>query len=446
MTLVMLALLPIVAISAGLFAKIVGGFTAKELAAYAKAGSVAEQSFSSIRTVAAFGGEAEQTKKYDVHLVNAAKFGVSKGFGVGIGMGIFQMVILGNYALSLWYGIKLLREGDAEPGDVSSTFFMVLLGSMTLGQAGPSMEALAAACGAAHTVFEIIDRESAIDPSSAAGTKPDVISDVEFRDIDFVYPSRPTIQILKDFSLKVPHGKRVALVGESGCGKSTVVKLVSRFYDTQKGSVLLDGQNIKDINVSHLRSHIGVVSQEPILFSTTIAENIAFGREGVTQQEIEQAAKAANAHNFISQFPKGYETQCGERGTQMSGGQKQRIAIARALVRNPKILLLDEATSALDSESEAVVQDALDRAGEGRTTIVIAHRLSTIRNADIIVVVKEGHVAETGTNEELMAIPNGIYKTLVRLQKAVDDESGEQDDEVSDEEDEDEAWEAEDGR
>ncbi|XP_028410024.1 multidrug resistance protein 1-like [Dendronephthya gigantea] len=432
MTLVMLAALPIVAVSGGILAKIIGGFTAKELAAYAKAGNVAEQSFSSIRTVAAFGGEAQQTKKYDVHLNSCRKFGVQKGFGVGAGLCVFQVVTLANYALSLWYGIKLIREGDADPGDVSSVFFMVMLGSVTLGQAAPCMEALASARGVAYVIFNIIDRESSIDASSASGSRPDVKGDVEFRDIDFLYPSRPTVQILKDFSLKVPRGKRVALVGESGCGKSTVVKLLSRFYDPQQGSVLLDGTNIKDINVSHLRSHIGIVSQEPVLFSTTIAENIAFGREGVTQNEIEEAAKAANAHNFISQFPKGYDTLCGERGTQMSGGQKQRIAIARALVRNPKILLLDEATSALDSESEAVVQEALDRAGEGRTTIVIAHRLSTIKNADIIVAVKEGHVAETGTHDELMAIPNGIYKTLVRLQKAVDEnvrDEGEEDDE-----------------
>ncbi|CAB3990056.1 multidrug resistance 1 isoform X2, partial [Paramuricea clavata] len=432
LALVMMAVLPIVALSGGVLAKIIGGFAAKELAAYSKAGSVAEQSISSIRTVAAFGGEAEQTKKYDIHLTKSCKFGINKGFGIGIGMGIFQVTTLGNYAFSLWYGVRLIRDGDAEPGDVASVFYMVMLGSVMVGQGAPCMEALAAARGVGYTIFNIIERNSAIDPSSAAGMKPDVIGDVEFRDIDFVYPSRPTVQILKDFSLKVPHGKRIALVGESGCGKSTVVKLISRFYDPQKGSVLLDGKNIKDINVSHLRSHIGVVNQEPILFSTTIAENIAYGREGVTQQEIEKAARAANAHSFISQFPKGYETQCGERGTQMSGGQKQRIAIARALVRNPKILLLDEATSALDFESEAIVQEALDRAGEGRTTIVIAHRLSTIRNADIIVVVKEGHMAETGTHEELMAIPNGIYKTLVRFQKAVDDRSYNESDDVED--------------
>ncbi|XP_028410025.1 multidrug resistance protein 1-like [Dendronephthya gigantea] len=435
LTFVMLAVLPVVAACGGIQAKIIGGFAAKELAAYAKAGNVAEQSLSSIRTVAAFGGEAQQTKQYDAHLNECCTFGVKRGFGVGIGLGVFQVASLGNYALSLWYGIKLIREGDAEPGDVSSVFYMVLVGSVMLGQAAPCMEALATARGVAYVIFNIIDRKSSINVSSSTGLRPDVDGDVEFRNIDFLYPSRPTVQVLKYFNLKVPRGKRVALVGESGCGKSTVVKLLSRFYDPQRGSILIDGTNIKDINVNHLRSHIGIVNQEPVLFSTTIAENIAFGREGVTQNEIEEAAKAANAHNFISQFPKGYDTLCGERGTQMSGGQKQRIAIARALVRNPKILLLDEATSALDSESEAVVQEALDRAGEGRTTIVIAHRLSTIKNADIIVAVKEGHVAETGTHEELMAIPNGIYKTLVRLQKVVDDKVLEDDDDDDDEDD-----------
>ncbi|XP_028401686.1 multidrug resistance protein 1-like [Dendronephthya gigantea] len=416
LTLVMLAQLPLLFIVGGMMAKATGSYTSKELEAYSKAGHVAEQSISSIKTVAAFGGENKQAELYDNHLGDACNFGISKGLAIGLGMGGFQLVLYCNVALSLWYCVKLVKDGDAEAGDTLTVFFCVIVGSMTTGQSGPSFEALSVAKASGYTVFKLIDRISKIDASSDEGLKPAAVTgDVEFSDINFVYPTRPDIQILRNFSLKVPSGKRVALVGESGCGKSTVVKLIQRFYDPVAGSVKLDGNDIKSLNIRYLRSLIGVVNQEPVLFATTIAENIAYGRDGATRREIEEAAKMANAHNFITQFPKGYDTVCGERGAKMSGGQKQRIAIARALIRNPKILLLDEATSALDTESEAVVQDALNKAGEGRTTIIIAHRLSTIKNADIIVSVKHGSVVETGNHDELMAL-DGIYRSLVRLQ------------------------------
>ncbi|CAB4018377.1 Multidrug resistance 1, partial [Paramuricea clavata] len=407
---------------------VTGTYAAKELKAYSKAGHVAEQSISSIRTVAAFGGEQRQADLYESKLDDAEKYGVKKGFGTGVGMGCFQLVNYINYALSFWYVIKLTREGDATTGDGMLVFFAVSLGSLLLGQAAPSGEALAAAQGAAFAVFHIIDRKSEIDASEDDGRKPAVImGDVDFSDIDFAYPTRESVKILADFSLRVPRGKRVALVGESGCGKSTIVKLIQRFYDPVLGRVLLDGQDIKSFNVRHLRRFIGVVNQEPVLFATTIAENIAlFGKEGATQNEIIEAARMANAHDFICNFPQGYETLCGERGVQMSGGQKQRIAIARALIRNPKILLLDEATSALDTESEAIVQDALDRAGEGRTTIIIAHRLSTVKNADIIAAVSEGYIKEIGTHEELVA-KRGLYHTLLKMQEGGSDDGDEDD-------------------
>ncbi|KAG6930566.1 ATP-binding cassette, sub-family B (MDR/TAP), member 1B, partial [Chelydra serpentina] len=221
--------------------------------------------------------------------------------------------------------------------------------------------------------------------------------------------------VLKGLDLKVNCGQTVALVGSSGCGKSTTVQLIQRFYDPEKGMITIDGQDIKTLNIRYLREIIGVVNQEPVLFATTIAENIRYGREDVTMEEIEKAVKEANAYDFIMKLPDKFETMVGERGAQLSGGQKQRIAIARALVRNPKILLLDEATSALDTESESVVQRALDKAREGRTTIVIAHRLSTVRNADLIAAFEDGVITEQGTHHELMK-RNGIYCKLVNMQ------------------------------
>ncbi|XP_028416784.1 multidrug resistance protein 1-like isoform X1 [Dendronephthya gigantea] len=429
LTLVMFSLFPLMVIVGAMMSKLTGTYAAKELEAYSKAGHVAEESISSIRTVAAFGGELKQAELYESKLDDAAKYGIKKGLGTGIGMGCFQMVNYINYALSFWYVIKLTRDGDATAGDGMLVFFAVSLGSLMLGQAAPSGEALAAAQGAAFAVFHIIDRKSEIDASADGGLKPTTIrGDVTFSNVDFSYPTRKAVKILGDFNLEVKSGKRVALVGESGCGKSTIVKLVQRFYKPLRGTVLIDGNDISTFNVRHLRRFIGVVNQEPVLFATTIAENIAFGKEGATKKEIEEAARLANAHDFITNFPDGYETLCGERGVQMSGGQKQRIAIARALIRNPKILLLDEATSALDSESEAVVQEALDRAGEGRTTIIIAHRLSTVRDADSIAAVSEGHIKEIGSHDELVA-KKGLYHTLLKMQeKGKDDVSDDEDD------------------
>ncbi|XP_060052281.1 ATP-dependent translocase ABCB1 isoform X3 [Erinaceus europaeus] len=331
-------------------------------------------------------------------------------------MGAAFLLIYASYALAFWYGTTLVLSGEYSIGEVLTVFFSVLIGAFSIGQASPSIEAFANARGAAFEIFKIIDNKPSIDSYSKSGHKPDTIKgNLEFRNVHFSYPSRKEVKILKGLNLKVQNGQTVALVGNSGCGKSTTVQLMQRLYDPSEGTVSVDGQDIRTINVRYLREIIGVVSQEPVLFATTIAENIRYGCENVTMDEIEKAVKEANAYDFIMKLPNKFDTLVGERGAQLSGGQKQRIAIARALVRNPKILLLDEATSALDTESEAVVQVALDKASKGRTTIVIAHRLSTVRNADVIAGFENGVIVEQGNHDELMQ-KKGIYFKLVTMQ------------------------------
>uniref|UniRef100_K7FJS5 ATP binding cassette subfamily B member 1 n=1 Tax=Pelodiscus sinensis TaxID=13735 RepID=K7FJS5_PELSI len=416
LTLVILAVSPVLGLSAAIWAKILSAFTDKELTAYAKAGAVAEEVLSSIRTVIAFGGEKKEIKRYHKNLEDAKNIGIKKAITANISMGIAFLLIYSSYALAFWYGTTLVLSEDYSIGKVLTVFFAILIGAFSVGQTAPSMEAFANARGAAYAIFNIIDNEPHIDSFSEAGYKPDNIKgNLEFHNVFFNYPSRQDVKILKGLNLKVNCGQTVALVGSSGCGKSTTVQLIQRFYDPEKGMITIDGQDIKTLNLRYLREIIGVVNQEPVLFATTIAENIRYGREDVTMEEIEKAVKEANAYDFIMKLPNKFETMVGERGAQLSGGQKQRIAIARALVRNPKILLLDEATSALDTESESVVQTALDKAREGRTTIVIAHRLSTVRNADLIAAFEDGVITEQGTHHELIKI-NGIYSKLVNMQ------------------------------
>ncbi|XP_063180837.1 ATP-dependent translocase ABCB1 [Chroicocephalus ridibundus] len=416
LTLVILAVSPVLGLSAAIWAKVLSAFTDKEQAAYAKAGAVAEEVLAAVRTVIAFGGQEKEIKRYYKNLEDAKKIGIKKAITSNISMGAAFLLIYASYALAFWYGTTLVIADDYTIGNVLTVFFSVLIGAFSIGQTAPSIEAFASARGAAYTVFNIIDNEPQIDSYSDTGYKPDHIKgNLEFQNVYFNYPSRPDVEILKGLNLKISCGQTVALVGGSGCGKSTTVQLIQRFYDPKEGTVTIDGQDIKTLNVRYLREIIGVVNQEPVLFATTIAENIRYGREDVTMEEIEKATKEANAYDFIMKLPKKFETVVGERGAQLSGGQKQRIAIARALVRNPKILLLDEATSALDTESESVVQAALDKAREGRTTVVVAHRLSTVRNADHIAVFEGGVITEQGNHFKLLE-RKGIYYKLVNMQ------------------------------
>jgi len=433
LTLVILAVSPLLAICAAAMTKLLTSMTSLELDAYAKAGAVAEEVLSAIRTVVAFGGEEKEAGRYEKNLHSAKAVGVKKGFVSGLGMGLTYLIVFCTYALGFWYGTQLILDPDNDytVGSMLTVFFAVIIGAFSIGNASPSIGDIATARGAAKKIWEIIDKVPLIDSSCTEGEKPDVQGNIEMEDVHFQYPSRPDVKVLQGLNLSVSVGQTVALVGSSGCGKSTSVALIQRFYDVISGCVRIDGKDVRDINVNWLRTHVGVVSQEPILFATSIAENIRYGRDDVTQAEIEKACKEANCHDFISMLPDGYKTLVGARGAQLSGGQKQRVAIARALVRDPKILLLDEATSALDTESESTVQAALDKASVGRTTLVIAHRLTTVRNADKICAIQNGVVMEEGNHDELMS-KEGIYYQLVMMQtKQKDENSDSEDDKAS---------------
>ncbi|XP_065439375.1 ATP-dependent translocase ABCB1-like isoform X1 [Chrysemys picta bellii] len=418
LTLVILSVIPLLAAAAAVGSILLASFTTKELTAYARAGAVAEEILTAIRTVVPFNGQMKALAKYDVNLENARKVGVKKSITTYTSLGFTEFILFGAFALAFWYGTKLTVEEkeNYDIGRVLIVLFSLLRGAFYLGQSYPYLESVDNARGAAYEVYKVISKHRLLDSSAKEGYRPDKLKgDIKFKNIHFCYPSRPDVKILKGLNLKVQSGKTIALVGSSGCGKSTAIQLLQRFYDPVQGEITLDGRDIRTLNIKWLREHIGLVSQEPILFATTIADNIRCGREGITDYEIEKAAKKANAFDFISRLPEKFNTMVGERGAQLSGGQKQRIAIARALARNPRILLLDEATSALDTQSESIVQAALDKARAGHTTIVIAHRLSTIRTADVIAGFHNGVVVEQGTHNELMT-QKGVYSSLVMQQ------------------------------
>jgi len=419
LTLVMMATIPPLVIAGAVMSNIVAKMASLGQAAYAESSVVVEQTIGSIRTVASFTGEKRAVERYNKSLKSAYKSGVREGLAAGLGMGTVMVLLFCGYSLGIWYGAKLILEKGYTGAKVMNVIFAVLTGSLALGQASPSIKAFAGGQAAAYKMFETISRTPEIDAYNTSGRKlDDIRGDVEFRDVYFSYPTRPDEKIFRGFSLTIPSGTTVALVGQSGSGKSTVISLIERFYDPEAGDVLIDGVNLKEFQLRWIRSKIGLVSQEPVLFAASIKENIAYGKDNATDQEIRAASELANASKFIDKMPQGLDTSVGEHGTQLSGGQKQRIAIARAILKDPRILLLDEATSALDAESERIVQEALDRIMTNRTTVIVAHRLSTVRNADTIAVIHQGSLVEKGPHHELLKDPSGAYSQLIRLQES----------------------------
>ncbi|CBI19899.3 unnamed protein product, partial [Vitis vinifera] len=415
LTLLTVAVVPLMAIAGGAYTVIMTTLSEKGEAAYAEAGKVAEEAISQVRTVYSFVGEDRAVETYSRSLQKALKLGKKSGFAKGIGIGFTYGLLFCAWALLLWYASKLVRHGDTNGGKAFTTILNVIFSGFALGQAAPNLAAIAKGRAAAANIVNMIETDSTASKRLDNGIMlPKVAGQLEFCEVCFAYPSRPSM-VFENLSFSIYAGKTFAVVGPSGSGKSTIISMVQRFYEPTSGKILLDGHDIKNLRLKWLRAQMGLVSQEPALFATTIAGNILYGKEDADMDQVIEAAKAANAHSFVQGLPDGYQTQVGEGGTQLSGGQKQRIAIARAVLRNPKILLLDEATSALDAESELIVQKALDKIMLNRTTIVVAHRLSTIRDVNKIIVLKNGQVVESGTHLELIS-QGGEYATLVSLQ------------------------------
>ncbi|KAL3284931.1 hypothetical protein HHI36_019063 [Cryptolaemus montrouzieri] len=424
LTLACIILLPIASLLTVFISKIGSKFSKNEMESYASAGSIAEEVFSAIRTVVAFDGQKKEEDRFDQHLSDAKKNNIRRSLFTGVSEGVLYFFMYASVALAAWFSIDLIIEGRElgsnarkyDPGVITGIIYVNWGAYWNIYMAAPFLRIFGIACGAATKVFKVLDSEPKINVSLDDGIKPNKCEgEIIFDGVHFRYPSRQDVKILNGVNLTIKPGETVAFVGSSGCGKSTCIQLIQRFYDPIEGRVFVDGNNIKDLNLSWWRSHIGVVGQEPSLFATSIAENIRYGKLDVSQEEIERAAKRAQVHEFIVSLPQGYESVIGERGTQISGGQKQRIAIARALVREPSILLLDEATSALDTTSEAEVQAAIDAISGQCTTVIIAHRLSTVRNADRIIVFSQGVITEQGSYQELMQ-QKGTFYNLVKAQ------------------------------
>uniref|UniRef100_A0A9J7Z9T4 Mitochondrial potassium channel ATP-binding subunit n=2 Tax=Cyprinus carpio TaxID=7962 RepID=A0A9J7Z9T4_CYPCA len=377
----------------------------------AKATGVADEALGNVRTVRAFAMEDRELEMYAAEVQKSAAMNETLGTGIAVFQGLSNIVLNCIVLGTIFAGGSLMARDDMSPGDLMS----FLVASQTVQR----WECMVRGMSAGARVFEYLALEPTV-PLTGGGRIPlkSLTGRVEFMNINFSYPTRPGNQILKNFNLTLPPYKTVAIVGESGGGKSTVAALLERFYEPSSGVVMLDGLDIRTLDPSWLRGHvIGFISQEPVLFGTSVMENIRFGKPSATDAEVMAAAKQANAHNFITGFPDGYNTVVGERGVTLSGGQKQRIAIARALIKNPSVLILDEATSALDAESERVVQEALDRATTGRTVLIIAHRLSTIQGADLICVMSNGRIVEAGTHLDLLS-KGGMYAELIKRQRS----------------------------
>jgi ATP-binding cassette subfamily B protein len=410
----MLVVVPIIAVSAVISARRIRRLARPVQDALAESSAIAEEGIGGIRTVRAFAAEAHEAARYAVATQRSLEKARQRARASAFFMSSTSLAGYLAVALIFWYGGHLVLAGQLSPGDLTSFLVYTLIVGFSLGALTDLWTDFMRALGAAERVFELCDRQPQV--TTARGLQPEHTAGlVELDEVEFAYPTRADAPVLRGLSLRLSPGEIVALVGPSGGGKSTVAALLQRFYDPAHGAQRLDGRDLRELDTDWLRRQIATVAQEPLLFSTSIADNIRYGRPGATPAEIEAAARAANADGFIRGFPDGYATLVGERGIQLSGGQKQRVAIARAVLKDPRLLILDEATSALDAESEHLVKEALERLMRGRTTLVIAHRLSTVKDAHRVVVLEQGRVAQEGRHDELLAA-GGTYQRMVERQ------------------------------
>jgi ATP-binding cassette subfamily B (MDR/TAP) protein 1 len=416
MMLVITAVLPLLIAASILHVHLVVSHVSKEEETFARANQTASEAFSAIRTISAFNMQDQMAELYRKNLEKPTAESRKRAWWAGLGFAFAQFIMYGLYSVAFWYmGLEISR-GYSSFEDALRAFFAVFMAAFGFAQAQLYFPDVAKGSAATQRVFSVIDRIPTIDASFEGGIRLDQCTgEIVIDKVTFSYPQRPSVKVFQGFSLSIPAGSTVALVGESGSGKSTVISIIERFYDPQKGTVLLDGVDIKNLNLHWLRAQIGLVSQEPIVFNLSIADNIRYGYPDASLEKVAEAAKAAFADSFVNELQDGLDTKLGEGAVQLSGGQKQRIAIARAIIKNPRVLLLDEATSALDAESEHAVQEALDHLMVGRTTLIVAHRLSTVFHSNSIAVIHSGRIVEQGSHEELVA-KNGAYAHLVARQ------------------------------
>lgn len=418
MAIVMLAIIPVIAILTMFFAKYIRKLSRDVQDKIAESNVIVGESLQGIANVKSFTNESYEINRYRNKVVEIMKLAIRGGIAKGTFFSFIIFVLFGAIIFIVWYGIQLTLNGIISATDMISFLMYTVFVAASIGGIADQLAAIQRTIGATERVMDIIDGipENINLNIPAIGKQEHVNGDISFENISFHYDTRPDFEVLKSISFKVKKGETIALVGPSGSGKSTIASLVLRFYDPKSGEIKVDGKSVNEYALSTLRQNMAIVPQDVLLFGGSIQENIAYGKPGASFQEIIEAARKANALDFIESFPDKFETVVGDRGIQLSGGQRQRIAIARAVLKDPSILILDEATSSLDSESERLVQEALDKLMVGRTSIVIAHRLSTIRKADNIIVIEKGVVKETGKHEELMQLENGLYRNLNRMQ------------------------------
>ena len=416
LSLVMTVVLPVVLVVAIGYGRRVRRLSRKVQDAIADSTSVAEESIGGIRTVRSFGREPREQIRYGQSVEESFRLARIRAILGGLFSGGVSFLAYATVAVILWYGGLLVMDGIMTGGELTAYVLYVLFVAFSLGVLSGLWTDFAKAVGAAERVFGLIDAAQPVPAEEEPDDGPAIEEgNLCFEGVHFAYPTRAEITVITDLSFQLDAGQKLALVGPSGSGKSTVAALVSRFYEPTGGSITIDGVDLKDFGEEELRRAVAMVAQEPDLFTGSIAENVRFGRPDASDDEVEEALRAANAWEFVGAFTDGTDTAVGERGVRLSGGQKQRIAIARALLKDPKILILDEATSALDVESEALVQDALERLMVGRTTLIIAHRLSTVAAADWVLVLQDGQVIERGPHAELIE-RGGHYARMVEMQ------------------------------